>query len=117
MKTIKEIENDIQRNNKLILEARTTCNEKKEKRLAANNDHLRKLIFFLEYCNPDEEYIIESINKLNKNLDLINSRFDEWNKNKSVYVPEKEKSLKYYNTLMGVDIIKRQIKNFKYILE
>jgi len=106
MKTKKEIESKI---NEIIGNYRKLS--KTEEREVKK---LREILLVLE-ADFSEEFFIKQLKELSVKLNILNDRYLNWYKN-TPGLNNIKNPKKYYEDINAIPLIKRRIKNLKYIL-
>lgn len=110
MKTIEQIESKI----KIILENYNPDNPKK-----SDKNEYAFLKFCLNYLrtNPRESFLIYELDRLKREIEIIDLRYPEWLVNQTPTSLSKVKDIKsYYNHLNEIPEKKKQIKTIEYLL-
>lgn len=112
MKTIQEVEVEI---NDILtqIEANKKAKIAKNAKLSNRLDFLKTMKWYLK-TNPNEDFIRKELNRVQRLVDLIDDGFDYWFKSSGM--TDKKKARIKYNTELGYDKSKQQIKTLTFLL-
>jgi septal ring factor EnvC (AmiA/AmiB activator) len=113
MKTIKDIDKEIDGKRRSLKQALDTSDMATARRIRSEMEHLRLCRNYLE-TNPRKDYLEQQIEDTEKRLHILEDRFSSWRAGKIGSIAE---LMAKYRTEAGIPTIRKQLNTLKFLVE